>query len=209
MHDVDEQERIDALKAWWNKNSRMVVIVAATIAIGGAGVTGWRYYQAKQSAQAALLYSVLQEGSKARDLKKARQISGELIDKYASTVYAPRAALIIARDNFEAGDFQSAKAQLQWAITHAKQPEIKDLARLRLAAILLDEKKYNEALNILNTKHGNAFAGLYADLTGDVFQAQGKTKDAQRNYQLALNKLDQKVAYRQLVQFKLDALGNK
>lgn len=209
MQDVDEQERIDALKAWWNKNARFVTILVTIAAITLAGMSGWRYYQNKQNAQAAILYSALQESSKARDIKKARQISGEIIDKYAATVYAPRAALIIARDNFESGDFQSAKAQLQWAITHAKQPEIKDLARLRLAAILLDEKKFNEAHILLNTKHGNAFAGLYADLIGDVYQAQGKAKEAQVSYQLALNKLDQKVAYRQLVQFKLDALGTK
>lgn len=209
MHNLEEQERIDALKAWWNKNSKVVTMLVMVVAIAALSVTGWRYYQAKQNTQAALLYSALQDGSNARDLKKARQISGELIDKYAKTVYASRAALIIAKDNFEAGEFQSAKAQLQWAISHSPQPEIKDLARLRLAAILLDEKKYNEALSLLNTKHGNAFAGLYADLTGDVYQAQGKAAEAQRSYQLALNKMDQKVAYRQLVQFKLDALGRK
>ena len=209
MHDIEEQERIDALKAWWNKNSRVVVMFVTVIAVAGLSVSGWRYYQAKQNTQAALLYSALQDGSNARDLKKSRQISGELIDKYGKTVYASRAALIIAKDNFEAGDFQSAKAQLQWAISHSPQAEIKDLARLRLAAILLDEKKYNEALSLLNTKHGNAFAGLYADLIGDIYHAQGKAAEAQRSYQLALNKIDQKVAYRQLVQFKLDALGGQ
>lgn len=209
MHDADEQERIEALKAWWNKNSRLLSIAILAVLVVVAGASGWRYYQAKQNAEAALLYGALLDSSKARELKRTRQISGELIEKYAATVYAPRAALVIARDNFEAGDMQSAKAQLQWAIMHGKQQEIQDLARLRLAAILLDEKKYNEALSILNAKHGTAFAGLYADLRGDILKAQGKDKEASQSYQLALNKMPPQAAYRQLVQFKLEALSGK
>ena len=99
------------------------------------------------------------------------------------------------------------KAQLQWVIEHAKELALKQIASLRLAGILLDEKNYAGALKLLDKPFDPAFAGLSADLKGDVLTAQGKQAEARAAYQIALDKTDQKSVYRKLVQMKLDALG--
>lgn len=127
--------------------------------------------------------------------------------KFARTGYAPRGALVLAKLLFDAGDAAGARAQLQWVIDRADEPALKEIARYRLAELLLDEKQYDQALAILDAKHGDAFAGLYADLRGDALAAAGKTAEARTAYETALAELDAKSQYRQYVQVKLESIG--
>ena len=60
---------------------------------------------------------------------------------------------------------------------------------------------------MLDAKTDEAFAGLFADLRGDVLAAAGKPADAKAAYQLALSKIDAKSPYRGFIQVKFDALG--
>ena len=105
-------------------------------------------------------------------------------------------------------DIARAKTQLQWVIEHASESSLQDTARLKLASILLDEKKFDDAMALLNATHPDAFTGLYADLKGDVLSAQGKTEEAKVAYKQALDKIESKSMYRNLIQLKLDGLGD-
>jgi len=206
-YDLEEQEQLDAIKAWWTQHGTTVLLSIAVFVAIVAGTQGWRYYQNKQTVQAAGLYEMLQGAADAHDVKKVREVAGQLIEQYPRTAYATRAALLAAKSNHDSGDAKSAKAQLQWALDHAGSDEIRDAARLRLAGVLLDEKNHGEALKLLEAKHGAAFDGLYADLKGDVLLASGKSAEALASYKLALEKIDPASAYRGLVQMKLDGLG--
>lgn len=206
-YDLEEQEQLDAIKAWWTQHGTTVLLSVAVFVAIVAGTQGWRYYQNKQTVQAAGLYEMLQGAADNRDVKKVREVAGQLIEQYPRTAYATRAALLAAKSNHDSGDAKSAKAQLQWALDHAGSDEIRDAARLRLAGVLLDEKNHGEALKLLEAKHGAAFDGLYADLKGDVLLASGKGSEALASYKLALEKIDPASAYRGLVQMKLDGLG--
>ena len=97
--------------------------------------------------------------------------------------------------------------QVQWVVDRADETELKEVARYRLAEVLLNDKQYDEALKVLDAKHGEPFAGLYADLRGDALAAAGRADDARAAYALALAKLDAKSQYRTYVQVKLDSLG--
>lgn len=207
MYDLEEQEQLDALKAWWKQHGKTVIVAAAVGIAVAAGIQGWRHYQKTQTANAATLYQGLQDALQMRDLKKVRDAAGQLIDKYPSTPYAARAAMIASAANSGNGDDKSAKAQLQWVVEHAKESQLQDTARLRLAGLLLQEKDYGAAAKLLDAQHDPAFDGLYADLKGDLLSLQGKTGEAKKAYRTALEKLDQKGEYRNLVQMKLDALG--
>jgi predicted negative regulator of RcsB-dependent stress response len=207
VHDLEEQERIDALKAWWKSNGNTVIMAVAVFAAVMAGMQGWRWYQQKQNVEAAGVYQAVQAAAQTNDVKKIREAAGAIIDKYPSTPYATRAALEAARVNYESGDSKSAKAQLQWVTEHAGEAQARDIARLRLAGVLLDEKNYAEALKLLDIKHDAAFDGLYADLKGDILASQNKAAEARTAYQAALAKIDEKSAYRKVVELKLDALG--
>jgi predicted negative regulator of RcsB-dependent stress response len=207
VYDLEEQEKLDDLKAWWQRWGNTITIVAIAACVAIAAIQGWRWWTGKQSEEASALFGALSQAVRANDLPKAKDTTAQLEDKFARTGYAPRAALVLAKLLFDSGDTAGARAQIQWVIDRADETELKEVARYRLAEILLNDKQYDEALKVLDAKHGEPFAGLYADLRGDALSAAGRTAEARTAYQAALAKLDAKSPYKQYVQVKLDALG--
>jgi predicted negative regulator of RcsB-dependent stress response len=208
VYDLEEQEKIDELKAWWKQYGKLVVSAVVAVAIGFAGVQGWRYWQMKQSVEAGDLYAQLKQAAESGEPKKAADIAAALIDKYPRTGYATYAGLVGAKIAFDSGDNATAKTRLSWVIEHARDEGTRDVARLRLATVLLDEKQYDEAMKVLDNKPSEPFAALFADLRGDVLVAEGKISEARAAYQLALDKSDPSSALRSVVQMKRDALGD-
>jgi predicted negative regulator of RcsB-dependent stress response len=208
-YDLDEQERLDELKAWWKRWGNLVMI---GLAVGIAAAAGWRYWQnhsVTQSLEAATVYQKLTQSLATNDTKGAREAGSMLIDQYKNTAYAPRAALLLAKLNLIGKDMKSAQAQLEWAVANSKEPAVKDLARLRLAGVQLDQKQYDAALKTLSGAHSDAFAPRFDDLKGDVLLAQGKQADARAAYQAAFGAMKEHNAYRSIVELKLDALGGQ
>lgn len=206
-YDLEEQEQIDVLKAWWKRNGNTVILAVTVFVAIVAGVQGWRYYQNSQAVKASMMYELLQNAAKSGDAKRTRDAAGQIMEQYSGTAYASRAALMAAKSNYDNGDVQSAKAQLLWAVEHTKEDEVRDMARLRLAGVLLDEKNYADAQKQLATGSSPAFTALFSDLQGDILAAQGKTAEARSAYQAAVDKIGEKSPYRQLIKMKLDGLG--
>jgi predicted negative regulator of RcsB-dependent stress response len=92
------------------------------------------------------------------------------------------AALTTARMLFVTGDAKTAKLQLLWVVEHG-QGELRDLARLRLATLLLDEQAYDEALKQVDGAVNGGFTARFQDTRGDILGAQGKTVEARTAYQ--------------------------
>ena len=206
-YDLEEQEKIDGLKSWWETYGTLLIVVVATFIASIGGVKAWNYYQQQQIGQAAELYSSLLQLEASGDPKKISDAAHLLMEGFPSSGYASRAALISARASFDSGDVQNAKSRLQWTLDNTKEDELKDLVRLRLVGMLLDEQKYDDALKLLDTKHGESFDGLYADLKGDVLNAAGKIAEARIAYQTALDKMGKKGTYYNIVQMKFDAFA--
>lgn len=206
--DLQEQEQVDALKSWWGENGKWVIAAVVIALLGFSGVQFWKNYQAQQAGDAAKLYAEVMKQAASNDPKRVNDAVAALVDKFGSSAYAPRAQLLAAQINLQAKDASRAMTQLQWVIEHAGEAGLQDTARLKLASVLLDEKKYDAALAQLNAAHPEAFTGLYADLKGDVLSAQGKTEEARAAYKQALDKIEAKSMYRNLVQLKLDGLGD-
>lgn len=205
--DLQEQEQLEAFKAWWKDNGNQMLGALLIVVVAMGGWRGWQYYQHQQANEAATLYQQFIEQLASNDAKRVNDAAAAVTDKFASTAYAARAALLAAQVNEQGKDLARAKTQLQWVIDHAGEATLKDVARLRLAAVFLDEKNYADALKQLEAKHPDSFDGLYADLRGDVLSAQGKIDEARSSYKLAYEKIDAKSMYRNLIQMKLDALG--
>jgi len=206
--DLEEQEQVAELRAWWKQHGRLVTAVIVAAAIGFSGWQAWRIWQQNQAANAAGLYDTLARAGEAGDAKALRDAAGTLIESYPRTLYATMGALTAARFYFDRNDPKSAKAQLQWVVDNTPSEEMRDLARLRLAAVLLDEKSYDEALKLLNAAHAPAFEAQYAALRGDVLVAKNQVADARAAYKLALEKAGkQDGAFRETVRMRLDALG--
>lgn len=206
-YDLEEQEQIDTLKAWWKMYGNLVTSLVTAVCLGVVAWQGWNWYQRGQSAQASSVYAVLEQAVVRGDAQKVKSAAGELAEKYGSSPYAALGALLAAKQSFDAGDLKTAKAQLGWAAENAKD-EVRDLARLRLAAVLLDEKAYDEALKQLEATHAPAFDARFQEMKGDVLAAQGKKPEARTAYKAALDKsADKQGVGRELLQQKLDSLG--
>lgn len=203
--DLEEQDQLDALKTWWKTYGNMISTAIVIVALAFSAFKGWEFYQRQQSLQASAKYDALTHLSES-DLKQIKAISGELMDKYASTPYAARAAIAAAKANYTAKDTKSAKAQLEWAVAHAKEDAVRAVALLQLAALQVTDKEFDAALKTLAEKHDPAFDGLFADLKGDVLLAKGSKAEAKLAYQDALTKLDAQGRYHRYTEYKLEAL---
>lgn len=207
-YDLEEQEQLETFKAWWKDNGTLLLGMLLAAAVAFAGWQGWRAWQADQALQAGTLYESLVKAVQAGDAKALRDAGGSLTEGFARTLYASMGALAAARFHFERGDLKNAKAQLQWVLERSSSEELRDLARLRLAGVLVDEKAYDEALQLLEAKHAAPLAAQYAVLRGDVLAAQNQADAARAAYRLALEKSDARnTAFRDSVQLRLDALG--
>ncbi|OFZ88597.1 MAG: hypothetical protein A2W21_07430 [Betaproteobacteria bacterium RBG_16_66_20] len=207
-YDLEEQEQLATLRGWWKDNGTQLLAVIAAAAIAAAAFQGWRIWQANQAQQAGAQYEALLKAVQAGDARALRDASGTLVESYPRTLYASMAALASARFYFERADLKNAKLQLQWVLDRSPSDELRELARLRLAAVLLDEKAHDEALALLEAKHAAALAAQYAALKGDILVAKNRAADAKAAYRLALEKTDDRnTAFRASVQLRLDALG--
>ena len=206
--DLEEQEQVEELKAWWKQHGGLIVALILAVAIGFAGWQAWRWYQASQAAQASVLYETLTRAAQANDAKALRDAAGTLVESYPRTLYASMGALVAARYYFDRNDLKNAKAQLQWVMERSPSDDFKDLARLRLGALLLDEKAYDEALKLLDGKPATPYEAQYAALRGDVLLAKNQAAEAKAAYKLALEKSDAKdAAFQESVRMRLEALG--
>lgn len=211
VYDFEEQEQLSQLKAWWEQYGRLVTVVAVAAAIASVGWQGWRWYQGKQSAEAGALYFAVQQAASHGEPQKARDAAGRIIDNYSGTVYADLAALVSANAQFAAGDLKNARVQLEWAAEHGNDPALRELARLRLATVLLQDGALDQALARLGSAPAGPLKARFDDLRGDVLAAQGKTAEAKAAYQAALDAAGQEAkgsdALRQIIRVKLEGLG--
>ena len=216
-YDLQEQEQIEELKTWWKMHGTLITAVITALAVGVVGWQAWQWWQRSQATQAAQLYGTLQQALMQQDVKRARLLAGELIDKYAGTAYAGMGAMLSGKVLLETGDLKSAQAQFGWAAEHAQDQGTRDLARLRQAQVLAEEKSYDEALKLLAVPPAPSFMSRYLEVRGDILATQGKANEARTAYDEAIKALEggRKAEglppgpYLEILQAKRDAVGAK
>lgn len=203
-YDFEEQERLAAMQHWWEDNAKFVYAAIAAFVLSVAGWKGWQYWSASQAADAAAMAA---EVNKARtDAKRAGDLAQAVIDKHPRSFFASEAALVSAQASFEAGDLATAQSRLEWVMKSGRD-EHRGIARIRLAAVLLDFKKPTEALQVLDGNKDEAWAAMVADLRGDILFTQGRLDEARAAYKLAIDKSDARSPLRSFTELKLGALG--
>jgi predicted negative regulator of RcsB-dependent stress response len=205
-YDLEEQEQLASLKAFWSKYGNVLTWVVIIALASYAGYNYWNAHIRTQSTEASGLYDELLVSVQAKDNVKAQRIATDIKTRYESTAYAQMAAMGAAKTAFDANDLKTAKAQLQWVIDHGDDA-YKALARLRMSAVLLDEKAYDDALKMVAAVDGAQYKALAADRKGDILAAQNKLADARTAYLAALAAMDKNDPGRQLVAFKLESIG--
>ena len=205
--DLEEQEKLDTLKEYWNHYGNLVMSALAAAAIAYAGAQWWQHNQQQKSAEASAMFTALQNAQKTNQTKIVTDTAKTLTEQYAGTAYAARGALIAAASNLQSDDAKTAKTELQWVLDNSKEEGVKALATLHLAGILLDENNPAAALALLDAPHEEAFADLFSDRKGDALVMQNKRDEARAAYRIALEKLPENSPYRKVVEIKLNAIA--
>lgn len=206
-YDIEEQEKIDALKDWWDKNGTRIVILAFVAALAVLGWRGYQWYEEHQATKAMGYFEALETASlQNNEQSKTRLLAASeaLRHDHPKSAYTNRAVLLAAQYLQQNQDAEAASEQLSWLIQHANESAIVGLAQLRLANLRFEQQNYDQALELLK-KAPAAYEGLYADRRGDVYYAQKQLDQAQREWEQAVQALAQ-TPYVQIVQLKLDAL---
>jgi len=206
-YDLEEQEQLDEFKAWWNKNGKTVTTVVIAGLLAYAGWQGYQYWMQKKSVEASTLYQALvtTDASKVAEIKSQTE---SLMQNYASTPYAGRAAVYAAKLSYQAKDANTAKSQLEWARSNAKESSVQAIASLELASLAYENKDYSGAEKLLASIKDPGFAGLKDNMLGDVLLAQGKSAEAKKAFESALSSLDQQGRFYALTKQKLESLGS-
>jgi predicted negative regulator of RcsB-dependent stress response len=209
-YDLEEQERISALKDWWDKWGTWVYLAVAAFFIGVIGVYFWRDYQGRQAAQAETLFKSVkktaEEGNANKEYKKLSEAANALSEKFPRSFQATDAQMMAAKSAFDAKDYATAKTHLQWVIDNGRDTH-RSIARVQMASVMLEDKKYDDALKVLDGVKEDAFAGIAADVRGDIFAVQGKRDEARAAYQVAVEKAGERSPLKAISQAKLDAFG--
>jgi len=205
--DLEEQEQLDQLKHFWKKFGNLISWLLIVILGGYAGWNGYQYWQRDQATKAAVLFDEVERAVTAGDVARVERSFADMKEKFGGTHYAHQAALLSAKTLQAKDKADAARAALKWVAESAPDPAYRDIARLRLSALLLDAGSNDEALAQLSDPFTPAMAGLAADLRGDILQAKGQKSDAVTAYQIAWQQLSDSPDYRRLVQAKLNALG--
>jgi len=205
--DLEEQEQIEQLRAFWKRWGNF--ILGALIVILGSylGWVTWQNHQNSQALEASAMFDELEKVSQGPDLAKMAAVFSDLKTRYPKTIHAQQAGLILAKHQFEAKQLDEAAVSLTWVSDNATLEEFRAMANLRLAGVLFEQKKYDDALRTLDKPAPEAFAGLLADRRGDVLLAQEKKPEAIEAYTRAWKALEGQSGYRRLVESKLGTLG--
>lgn len=205
--DLEEQEQLDELKHFWKRWGDLISWLLIAVLAGYAAWMTWQYWSNKQALQSSAMYDTVERAAQAGDMAMLDRSVADIKDKFASTSYAQQAVLLAARVYQDKDRATDAKTQLNWVVDKAGDPGYQALARLRLAALLIEEKAYDQARQQLSVKAPTSFEPLFADRLGDIDMLQGKSADAVKQYQKAWKGLEPSAEYRRLVAVKLAALG--
>ncbi len=182
-----EEQQVEALKGWWKENGTSLII---GLLVGVSALFGWRYYAEQnniQAVHASDIYMQVMQSAVTKNIDdKIIDFQNQLINEYSDTPYAALSALTLAKVEYEKGNADAAEAQLELAIKHANDDVIKQIASLRLASVYIEQKKYDEAMALLNMKHNAAYDAQYEELKGDLFSARGDIADARAAYDKAI-----------------------
>jgi len=210
-YDLEEQEKLDALRAWWERYGVLCVSLLVVLVASILGWRGWQWYQGHQATQAMGYFEALQteaDNAGPDAVARIKAASATLRQQFPDSGYASRGALIAAKALQDRDDLDDACEQLSWLAQ--TDSALAPLARLRLAGILLAQQQYDEALVQLRDAP-QAFSALYADRRGDVLYAQGKTQEALSAWREAQQTFQAQSdpSAAQILSIKIDALGEE
>ncbi|MEO6973900.1 MAG: tetratricopeptide repeat protein [Rhodoferax sp.] len=204
---LEEQEQLDQVKHLWKKYGDLITWTLLIVVGAMAAWNGYQYWARGQAAKASVLFDAVERAAQSGDMVMLERTFADMKDRYGSTTYAQQSGLLAAKVMDEKGNIDGAKAALAWVADKASDEGYQSIAKLRLAAVLMESKAYDDARKQLSGSFPTEFQPLVADRLGDIDVLQGKKADAVAQYSKAYKGFEVGSQYRRVVEVKLNALG--
>ncbi len=204
---LTDQQRAEQVRGWFGANFWFLL---AGLVLGLGALFGWRQWTAERTQnaeQASALYEEMLTAIRIGRSVRAEEIAGELERDYTATPYLDQARLAMARLKLDSSLPEEAARYLEQVVDGRASAELRDIARLRLARVLIQMEKYEEAIKQLAPPQDSAFASRYHEVRGDAYYAMGRRDDARSEYQAALEQVAESPIDPALLQAKLDEVG--
>jgi predicted negative regulator of RcsB-dependent stress response len=206
-YDLEEQEQLAQIKHFWAKYGNLITWLLIAVLGAFAAWNAWQYWQRKSALEAATLYDELDRAAQAQDTDRVRRVWTDVQKQVAGSAQAHQAGLLAARVFHEAGSLPDARQALALVVDKSPDAGVAAVARLRLAAIDIEEGAYDAALKWLEANVPAEFKGLVADRRGDALWAKGDADGARKAYGEAWLAMPASLEYRRILEAKLNALG--
>lgn len=210
-----EEEQLEALKNWWKENGRSLMIGLVVAVSAVLGWQGWQSYNEKQATQAAWLYQNILEAVASEldenpdpQIETILHLGDRLKSEHAKSTYAQYAAFMLARAAVHQQDYDRALEELDWVLARAQEDDIKRVATLRKARVLLASGQLDQASNLLTGFEPGSFSAIYYELLGDIAFSQGDLVAAVSAYDQAIS-VAGNAPIGPVLQMKRDDLGEE
>ena len=205
--DLQEQEQLDQLKAFWGQYGNLIVWALTLVLAAFASLNGWNYWQRDQGLKAGAMFDELDIAFQAGDEAKVGKVFSDLKERFPRTAYAQQGGLLAAAIQFSKDKPDAAMASLKWVADNATDEDYRALAHLRSAGLLMDKKDYGAALQQLDQVTAAEFSALADDRRGDILMAQGKRAEAVVSWKKAFAAMSERLDYRRVLEAKLIAVA--
>ena len=207
---LTEREQVDKIRQWWKENGAWIIVGAGGGILALAGWNWWQNYQLERAEQASAIYSVVADAAMEGRVEEVRVGVDQLAAGHAGSPYLQHGRLALAAASVRAGDNSGAITQLEQVMADAKDPQLKLVARLRMARLLLAQGERERALQLVRGVDAGPFAAALFELEGDALAAGGDDAGAREAYRQALGNAAafSGIIDEEFVRLKLEALEN-
>ncbi len=204
----DPKEQGEIVKKWLSENGSAIVM-GLVIAFGGLfGFKQWQSWQESNRQQASAEFEVMAELLTTGQLDAAMSNFQNLQDNYSRSPYTSMAALQMARARLDGNQTDLAISLYEFVVENGYPRAMSVIARARLARVLLEQGSPDEALAVLQGESNiTGFESRFAEIRGDIYQAQGKEDESIAAYREALDTLEAGEGDRATLVLKLESLG--
>lgn len=184
---LTDRDQEEALRNWWRENWSWIV---GGVVLGLALLAGYQYWKthsANQAIAASTLYEDVRDALNRNELDTANRLLGTLAADHKSSPYTQQSRMLLAKQHIDAGEYDAALALLRAVVKDSDDDEMAWVARLRMARVLIQQDKHDEALNLLDPRKAGAFGPQVREIRGDAQVAKGNFEAARAEYAAALS----------------------
>jgi len=203
-----EDQQVEFIKKALKQYAPLVIGAVVLGLVANFSWQGYSKHQKNVSAKASFVYERVIDSLAADKYSDVSAQANDLFENYSSTPYASLTSFMLARQSVYQSKIDKAEGHLNWVIEHSQSRSLRQIARLRLARLLLGNKKLDKALATLEKVEEKVFLTAVNEVRGDIYLAKGEKSQARTAYGDALKGLPKLEQTRPLLQMKYDALAN-